>query len=75
MSLHFPFQMRTREDRTTLVNTGDGNGQVGLYKYGETAGVVEQGIVEVAAFTRAGGALAYEDLGSPAPFVYIRNHS
>ncbi len=60
---------------TRLVNAGDGREQIGIYNYSETTDVVEKGVVEVAAFTRAGGALLYTDNGSPSPIIPLRMHS
>ena len=60
---------------TRLVNAGDGREQIGIYNYSETTDVIENGLVEVAAFTRAGGAFLYTDNGSPSPIIPLRMHS
>jgi HK97 family phage major capsid protein len=48
---------------------------VGLAVYSNAPNLAEYGKVGIRAFVRAGGGLAYSDLGSPSPFVIIRNHS
>jgi HK97 family phage major capsid protein len=47
----------------------------GLLVYREAPGLIESGNIGVGCFCRAGGALLYNDTGSPAPFVPIQNHS
>ncbi len=48
---------------------------VGLKTFTEGVGLAENGLVEVRCFTRADGALLWNDAVSPSPFVMIRNHS
>jgi HK97 family phage major capsid protein len=57
---------------TRLVMADD---NVGLRVYRESPSTIENGNVELASFCRAGGALLYEDSGSPAPFAILRCHS
>ena len=47
----------------------------GIAVYTEATGLVENGMVGLSAFCRADGELLFQDLNSPAPFTYIRNHS
>jgi HK97 family phage major capsid protein len=48
---------------------------MGVIMYKESAGLVENGLVEFQSFVRAGGVLLYNDASSPSPFVLIRNAS
>jgi HK97 family phage major capsid protein len=48
---------------------------MGILMYKESAGLIENGLVEFQSFVRAGGALLWNDSGSPSPFVLIRNAS
>jgi HK97 family phage major capsid protein len=57
---------------TRLVTAED---NVGLMVYREGPNLIEQGNIELASFTRAGGVLLYHDTGSPAPFAILQNHS
>jgi HK97 family phage major capsid protein len=57
----------------TRLVTAENN--VGLMRYMESPALIEQGVVELASFCRAGGALLYHDSGSPAPFAVLQNHS
>jgi|HubBroStandDraft_6_1064221.scaffolds.fasta_scaffold12729_7 HK97 family phage major capsid protein len=57
---------------TRLVMADD---NVGLMVYRQDVGLIENGIIELASFCRAGGALLYHDSGSPAPFAILRCHS
>jgi HK97 family phage major capsid protein len=57
---------------TRLVMADD---NVGLMVYREDVGLIENGIIELASFCRAGGTLLYHDTGSPAPFAVLRCHS
>jgi hypothetical protein len=59
---------------TRLVTADDTDG-IGLFRYQETTNLIKKDNIELACFSRAGGALLYTDTGSPAPFVTIRNHS
>jgi HK97 family phage major capsid protein len=57
----------------TRIVTADDN--VGLMVYRESDNTIEQGLIELASFCRAGGVLLYHDTGSPAPFAILRCHS
>jgi HK97 family phage major capsid protein len=43
--------------------------------YQEAQGLIENGLIGMRCFLRAGGVLAADDPGSPAPINYIMNHS
>jgi HK97 family phage major capsid protein len=57
---------------TRLITADEG---IGLKTFTEAPGLVENGLVEVRCFARADGALLWNDVVSPSPFVMIRNHS
>jgi len=57
---------------TRLITADEG---IGLKTFWEAPGLVENGLVEVRCFARADGALLWNDVVSPSPFVMIRNHS
>jgi HK97 family phage major capsid protein len=57
---------------TRLVSADEG---IGLKTFSEAPNAVEKGIVGIACFTRADGALLWSDSSSPSPFVMIRNFS
>jgi len=48
---------------------------MGVLMYKESAGLIENGLVEFQSFVRADGALLWSDTGSPSPFVILANHS
>jgi HK97 family phage major capsid protein len=48
---------------------------MGILMYKESSGLAENGLVEFQSFVRAGGALLWNDSGSPSPFVLVRNAS
>jgi HK97 family phage major capsid protein len=43
--------------------------------YRETPGLIERGKIGLRAYVRYDSALLYSDTGSPAPIVYLQNHS
>ncbi len=47
----------------------------GIKIYRESTGLIEQGLVQMVSYVRAGSTLLYNDTSSPAPFVMIQNHS
>ena len=47
----------------------------GLVVYREAPGLIENGNIGVRCFCRADGNLAWEDTSSPAPIVYLQQHS
>ena len=47
----------------------------GLKSYLEGPGLIEKGNVGIGCFVRAGGALMFNDVNSPAPFSVLQNHS
>jgi HK97 family phage major capsid protein len=47
----------------------------GIKIYREATGLVEQGLVQMVSFVRAGSTLLYNDTNSPSPFIMIQNHS
>jgi HK97 family phage major capsid protein len=57
---------------TRLITADEG---IGLKTFTEAPGLVENGLVEVRCFARADGALLWNDVVSPSPFVMIRNFS
>lgn len=57
---------------TRLVSADEG---IGLKTFTEAPNLVEKGIVGIASFLRADGALLWSDSSSPSPFVMIRNFS
>jgi HK97 family phage major capsid protein len=57
---------------TRLITADEG---VGIKVFTEGPGLAENGQVAIRCFMRAHGALLWNDVSSPCPFVMIRNHS